>query len=106
MNPVARRKGTIDQLEEWMTGNGLKWESSAIKFVSADVLDSAGIAVSAITDVSEGTHLCTIPKSAILSVRNTGIADVLELERLGGGLGLISAVMFERSRGSASPWCA
>lgn len=55
-------------------------------------------------DVAEGERMATIPKAACLSIRTTELADVIEAEELGGGLGLVLAVMHERSLGAASKW--
>ena len=55
-------------------------------------------------DVGEGERLCTIPKAACLSIRTSELADVIEAEELGGGLGLVLAVLHERSLGPASKW--
>jgi hypothetical protein len=49
--------------------------------------------------------ICKIPKSACLSSKTTGIADLLESENLvTEGLGLTIALLFEMSRGQESPW--
>lgn len=48
--------------------------------------------------------LCVIPRSAILSPRTTRLAAVLEQERLGGGLALTIAVMYEASLLADSKW--
>ena len=38
----------------------------------------------------------SIPKESILSTKTTACAEMLEAEKLGGGLGLTVAVMYER----------
>lgn len=60
--------------------------------------------ITAASDLSEGDLLCTIPKTAILSPKTTAIADLLRKERIGGGLALIAAVMYEYGAGSSSRW--
>lgn len=55
-------------------------------------------------DITEGERLCTIPKAACLSIRTTQLADVIEAEELGGGLGLVLAVLHEMSLGPDSKW--
>jgi hypothetical protein len=57
-----------------------------------------------VVDVPEGRTLAAIPRSAVLSVANSGLADVLKAERLGGGLALVAAVMYEVARGQDSKW--
>ncbi|KAI7837623.1 hypothetical protein COHA_008549 [Chlorella ohadii] len=54
--------------------------------------------------IAEGERLCTIPKAACLSIRTTQLADVIEAEELGGGLGLVLAVLHEMSLGQDSKW--
>lgn len=55
-------------------------------------------------EIAEGERLCTIPKAACLSIRTTQLADVIEAEELGGGLGLVLAVLHEMSLGEESKW--
>lgn len=94
-------------LIEWMQKRSIWWNQELMLFAEATSSDdSAGIGLWAKKAVRDGDHLCTIPKIALLSVRNTDIADLLESERLGGGLALTFAVCFERARGKESPWCA
>ena len=54
--------------------------------------------------IGAGEQLCTIPKAACLSIRTTELADVIEAEQLGGGLGLVLAVLHEMSLGETSKW--
>jgi len=46
----------------------------------------------------------TIPKEAVLSIRNTAIAEIIADEHIGGGLGLSLTVLFEICQGEKSPW--
>ena len=85
-----------------MDRRGVWWNSSLMQFRDSR---ESGIGLWAQQPVSDGDHLCQLPKAALLSVRNTSIVDVLEAEELSGGLGLSFAVMFERAL-SDSPWCA
>ncbi|CAL5222086.1 g4393 [Coccomyxa viridis] len=63
-----------------------------------------GLGVFAVRTVHEGDSLCTIPKTAVLSVKTSGIADLLEENKIRGGLGLIIAILYEMSLHTASPW--
>lgn len=45
-----------------------------------------------------------IPKDAILSIKTTGIANILEDESLEGGCSLALALMYEISQKTESPW--
>lgn len=60
--------------------------------------------VFAASAISEGDVLCTIPKGSILSIRTSAAVEMLMAEHLGGGLGLIVAVMYERALGEGSEW--
>ncbi|KAJ1554935.1 hypothetical protein HK405_003682 [Cladochytrium tenue] len=55
-------------------------------------------------DVAVDRVVTTIPKTAVLSIKNTGIANLIEEAGLGGSLGLALAVMYEIENGVASPW--
>ena len=82
---------------------GFVWNASNIKLCGGR--DGSGpFAVEACCDIAEGDTLCEVPKSAVLSMRNSAIADLIEQEQLGGGLGLILAVMYEASIGHKSKW--
>lgn len=58
----------------------------------------------ALQDLSDGQKLCDIPKQAVLSVQNTGIAALLDQHMIRGGLGLVIAIMYEMSIGKKSYW--
>lgn len=45
-----------------------------------------------------------IPKTAILSTKSTGIANILEDEQIDGGCSLALAVLYELSQHDESPW--
>lgn len=47
-----------------------------------------GYGVTALVDIPEGAIVCTIPKAAVLSVKNSPVASALEEEGLHGGLGV------------------
>ncbi|KAH7405536.1 hypothetical protein KP509_15G074600 [Ceratopteris richardii] len=66
------------------------------------VCDELG--VTAACDLQEGEVIAIIPKDACLTLRTTGAANLLNDAQLSGGLGLVVALMYERSRGEASPW--
>ncbi|KAG1672800.1 hypothetical protein FOA52_002788 [Chlamydomonas sp. UWO 241] len=84
-----------------MRGMQISWDGGAISFVGPEPGD---FGVYAAADVPEGAVLCTIPKSALLSVKNSEAAGLLEAEAMRGGLGLIVAVMYERAMGAKSKW--
>mmetsp|Transcript_31520 Transcript_31520/g.89487 ORF Transcript_31520/g.89487 Transcript_31520/m.89487 type:complete len:145 (+) Transcript_31520:40-474(+) len=97
--------GPKKQIESWLRAAGVTWDSAVIDISeSASSYSGVSLAVFAKRHIKEGETLCMIPKSALLSIRNTGAADIIQEERLGGGLGLVFAVMYEMCRGEASPW--
>jgi SET domain-containing protein 6 len=88
-----------------MRGVGIEWDEAAVRLV-AGTPGCGGLALGVVAteDISEGRQLCLIPKSACLSIRTTSIADVLERERLGDGMGLVIAVAHEAALGAGSRW--
>lgn len=89
------------KLRTWLRESGIEWESSLLAVQARGA--GCGFGVWALQDVSEGTVLCRIPKCAILSRRTTRIADILESEKIAGGLGLTIASMYEATC-TTSPW--
>lgn len=85
---------------EWLDRRGVVVNDAAIEI--RDVASSWGIF--ARQDVQEGTLLGWIPCTAVLSTKNTDIADLLEREGIESGLALVVAVAYERRRGNSSPW--
>ncbi|PRW44560.1 ribosomal lysine N-methyltransferase 3 [Chlorella sorokiniana] len=94
----------LEQFQEWMSAQGIE-HSDAITLVAAAAgCSGLALGVQATRDIAEGERLCTIPKDACLSIRTTQLADVIEAEELGGGLGLVLAVLHEMSLGEDSNW--
>lgn len=96
-----------ESMEKWMKDAGVWWNTQMLRFAEAGPadVDSAGFGLWAGEHVDDNAHLCTIPKKALLSTRNTEIADLLEAAELSGGLGLAFACMYERARAIKSRWC-
>jgi N-lysine methyltransferase SETD6 len=99
IQPTAR----IEPFKRWLKDRGVSWH--ALRFVAYDVLGNM-LALESERDITEGDTLCVIPNSAIISIHNSSIKDVIEKEMLGGGLGLTLAVMHERAIGEHSIWYA
>ena len=93
----------LDGLEAWMHNNGIVWSPSTVTLCGG-TNGEVDFAVIAARDVAEHDTLCEIPKEAVLSVRNSAIADLIEEEQLGGGLGLILCIMYEVKIGARSKW--
>ncbi|GIL53583.1 hypothetical protein Vafri_9192 [Volvox africanus] len=128
--PGAMRvdRSSLADFDKWMTKAGITWDTSLIQLRAGeqncdldgpchhgnDDMDVDGAlppaqvdatwAVFAVFNVPEGRVLATIPRHAVLSAANSGLADVLVSEQLGGGLALVAAVMYEAARGSKSKW--
>ena len=92
--------GQLCRLSQWLKSADISWEESLIQLRTLN----GSLGIFAVRDVEEGAMLCEIPKSAVLSVQNTGIADLLKEHRIRGGLGVILAIMYEMSIGPQSPW--
>ena len=93
----------LNGLEAWMHNNGIIWNPSTVTLCGG-TNGEVDFAVNAARDVAEHDTLCEIPKEAVLSVRNSAIADLIEEEQLGGGLGLILCIMYDVSIGARSKW--
>ncbi|KAH6563191.1 hypothetical protein BASA50_003888 [Batrachochytrium salamandrivorans] len=91
----------LEILEEWFVENKIQYDKENMQIQYNDLV---GFSVVAKNVLDVNSILCSIPKEAILSVKNCGIADILEEQELQGALGLTVALMFERSIGTASPW--
>ncbi len=88
------------RLERWFDTVGITIEAGRVRIRATD----GGLGIFAVRTVLEGDALCTIPKAAVLSVKTSGIADLLEENKIRGGLGLIIAILYELSLHGASPW--
>ncbi|GIL84921.1 hypothetical protein Vretifemale_13467, partial [Volvox reticuliferus] len=118
-------RSSLEDFKGWMAKAGITWDTSLIQLRAGDQspndasghgVDMNGVgavppvqgdapwAVFAVSDIPEGRVLATIPRHTVLSAANSGLADVLALEQLGGGLALVAAVMYEAARGSGSKW--
>ena len=99
--------------ESWLRSVGISWDEKAVEIREGPPgggdgdekhYSGVGLGVWALKDIKEGDTLCNIPKSALLSIRNTEVSDIIEEENLGGGLGLVFAVLYEMSIGEKSKW--
>jgi SET domain-containing protein 6 len=101
---MARDQG-LKQFEAWMRTVGIWWNTDICTLDGgADGCSGKAYGVFAARDVRDGDVLCRIPHSAIVSIKTTDFADVIKKEKLGGGLGLIAAVMYEWGLGEKSHW--
>lgn len=91
---------------QWLKSVGIWWDEALVE-IRGGCSNCSGpaLGVFALRDITEDQLLCVIPRTAILSPRTTQLAQILEAEKLGGGLALTIAVMYEASLGIASKWC-
>eukprot|EP00897_Mesotaenium_endlicherianum_P003762 jgi/Mesen1/3413/ME000192S02578 len=87
----------------WMHDAGIRY-SDAVDFTKGGPASVRDWGVRALSDLSVGDLIATIPKRACVTLRTTEAADVLEEAGLAGHLGLAVAVMYERSLGERSRW--
>ena len=89
---------SVSRLQNFFQTQGIEFEKLEFKFQNGSyhVLASENLRV--------GDVVAKIPKDAVLSVRTTAIADIIEEEELRGILGLGLAILYEKSLGDKSPW--
>ena len=106
MSDLARAHPALQRLMHWFDEAGIRFDTSLISFEPMPPIqaESCACLVRAVKHVSDGDLLGTIPKRACLSIRTTSIADLIATERLGGGLGLVFAVMHEVTLQADSFW--
>lgn len=100
LNVCAAANMLTQRLEQWLDSVGISIQTDRVRIRAAD----GGLGVFAVKTVHEGDSLCSIPKAAVLSVKTSGVAGLLEENKIRGGLGLIIAVLYEMSLHAASPW--
>eukprot|EP00879_Flechtneria_rotunda_P025114 GHRR01026673.1.p1 GENE.GHRR01026673.1~~GHRR01026673.1.p1 ORF type:complete len:166 (+),score=26.70 GHRR01026673.1:2253-2750(+) len=95
----------LSRLLDWLKSVGIWWDESLVE-IRAECSGCSGpaLGVFALQDLKENQLLCMIPRTTILSPCTTQLARILEQEKLGGGLALTIAVMYEASLGAASRW--
>lgn len=74
-----RESQDIRTFEEWLANKG----GSLNKDIVVTSTPDRGLSVFALEPIPESTILSTVPKAALLSVRNGSMADVLEHEKIG-----------------------
>ncbi|KAG0247893.1 hypothetical protein BG011_000765 [Mortierella polycephala] len=86
----------------WAEENEILWDKDAIEIRQGN----HGFGVYAKKNLGEGYEAIQVPKSIVLSVASTGIANLLEEEDIEGYVGLTIAALYELSLGSESLWSA
>ncbi|KAF9124988.1 hypothetical protein BGW39_007754 [Mortierella sp. 14UC] len=95
-------KQTLSAFLAWAEENNIQWDKDAIEIREG----KHGLGVYAKTNLDAGYEAIQVPKSIVLSVESTGIANLLEEEDIEGYVGLTLACMYEYSKGSESVWSA
>ncbi|CAK9009159.1 ABC transporter F family member 5 [Durusdinium trenchii] len=101
MDPHERH---VEILKVWLAENGVSWDEKAIELTTAsgDVPLVGGMGVRSSRPLRAGEVLATIPKSAVLSIRNTQLAP--QLSDLDLDVALRCAICAERALGEKSQW--
>jgi hypothetical protein len=94
----------LAEFEGWMKGVGISWEPSISFAAGCAGCSGPAWGVFAADNITAGQKLCVIPKTAVISIKSTGIADVLRKEGIKGGLGLTIAILYEWAIGEKSKW--
>lgn len=102
---AARGSFSLESFEHWLDSQGVRLNRECVRLVShTSTCGGLGLAVFAEKDIVPSDVLCRIPKAACLSIRTASCAKLIRKKRLGGGLGLVLAVMAERALGDQSKW--
>ena len=77
------------QLKEWLRTADIEYDANALDLCATTARDSASVAYSvrAKADLDEEQTVGRIPKDSVLSIKNCGVADVLEAAKLDGVAG-------------------
>lgn len=94
----------VRAFKRWMRDNGIEYSNALQLCIGQGSV--SGIGVRALGDLKEGDVIATIPKKACLTIRTSAAGHMIEEAELGGSLGLAVAIMYERSKGTNSPWYA
>ena len=86
---VASVMNPLDHLNAYLTQESI--HLSKIELLSSD---QKTISVRAISDLSTDQIVGSIPKDAILSIKNCGISDLLEEHELSGSIALALALLY------------
>ncbi|KAG0055129.1 hypothetical protein BGZ83_009541 [Gryganskiella cystojenkinii] len=86
----------------WAEENEILWDKDAIEIREG----KHGLGIYAKKNLEAGYEAIQVPKSAVLSVASSGIANILEEEEIEGYVALTLACMYELSKGTESLWSA
>ncbi|KAI9096521.1 hypothetical protein DFS34DRAFT_594432 [Phlyctochytrium arcticum] len=108
VEPGAEGSGArLRILREWFLQHGVVFDEEAIELqahVRGAQADGDSFGILSKSNLNIDDTVCHISKDAILSIKNCGIADILEEAELGGVFALALALLYEFSLGMRSPW--
>ncbi|KAI8982990.1 hypothetical protein BDB01DRAFT_137258 [Pilobolus umbonatus] len=90
----------LQTLCKWLDDNKVKWNKEGLDIKTTN----GSFGIYAKTNLKKGLTVARIPKECILSIKTTGIANILEEANLEGGCALALAVLYEIAQGEQSPW--
>jgi hypothetical protein len=90
----------LTRLLEWFDDQRVWYDTTRIQVVEVD----GGLGVMARDSLDSGHTVVKIPRSVVLSVESSALANLFHDEHLRGHNALVLAVMFEFAQGDASPW--
>ena len=91
------RQQDVQTFRDWLAQKG----GSLHEHVEIRPTSDRGWCVYALAGIPESTVLSTIPKSALLSIRNGRLADVLEQEKIGGCHTSVQCLAFQPAKRAA-----
>ncbi|KAG4105494.1 RuBisCO-cytochrome methylase [Neocallimastix lanati (nom. inval.)] len=97
-------KTTLSLLFEWFEKVGITYDKEYLDIDYHVRGTGDGLGIVALKDIPKGIVVCKIPKSSILSVKTSSIANILDENCLYGGIGLAIALMYEIGIGKKSHW--
>ncbi|KAI8640933.1 hypothetical protein BD408DRAFT_419037 [Parasitella parasitica] len=90
----------LETLLQWFQDNKIEWDKDAVEIKEKD----GSFGVYAKKSMKKDNAVVNIPKESILSIKTTGIANLLDEANLEGGCPLALAVLYEIAQGEQSPW--
>lgn len=108
----------LEILLKWFDDNKIEWDKDALEIKEENgsfgvhakksmKKDKPGIIWTPNYDISISNNInivVQIPKESILSIKTSGIANLLDEANLEGGCPLALAVLYEIAQGEQSPW--
>ncbi|KAL0141707.1 hypothetical protein V8B55DRAFT_1446075 [Mucor lusitanicus] len=90
----------LQTLLKWFEDNKIEWDKDALEIKESN----GSFGVHAKKSMKKDKPVVKIPKECILSIKTTGIANLLDEANLEGGCPLALAVLYEIAQGEQSPW--